>query len=166
MVHGIDPLIRYVIQLEQPIDYYNDLLLLCIKMRKMFQLIDNDKIVVINDINYNINSKYNYVGICHSTFTSRRFDENGLVKLDNNCKAMLYSKYFKFSRANNHNDDEIMSLINENNNIDEIIAVEKDLTNIPLSESENNIIAEVNKYLTENNFRIKNQGIQFLEIHY
>lgn len=53
MVHGTTYSVRYIIELNNEIDYYNDLLPICIENRKMFQIIRQHKktVLIIFDTN-------------------------------------------------------------------------------------------------------------------
>ena len=49
MVHGIDLGVRYIIKLNKKIDYYDIFLNICISLRKMISIIDDNKIIILNN---------------------------------------------------------------------------------------------------------------------
>jgi hypothetical protein len=74
MVHGIDLGVRYIIKLNKKIDYYDIFLNICISLRKMISIIDNNKIIILNN-----------------NLLEERFKELPLV--EEYCKNIGISKY-------------------------------------------------------------------------
>ena len=48
MVHGINLGVRYIIKLNKKVDYYDIFLNICISLRKMISIIDDDKIIILH----------------------------------------------------------------------------------------------------------------------
>jgi hypothetical protein len=117
MVHGINRNIRYLIHLKNQIDLYDDFLPICIAERKMFEILDNKTIVVLN--HSDLYKRY-YSNEIAKTFESKLektyYGKKTKAELEEealNLKyhyALLYSSELKIINKNNYDTTKIYTL--------------------------------------------------------
>ena len=118
MVHGTTYTVRYLLKLKNPIDYYDDLLPICMANRKMFELLDDKTIVVLGEKDlgkrfdnnplarqfYEAISNIEYSG--SKTKEEREFDDKNRKYFH----ALIYSSELKIINKSNYDTTKIYSL--------------------------------------------------------
>lgn len=187
MVHGTTYTIRYLLRLKNPIDYYDDLLPICIANRKMFKLLDDRTIIIFdekdlgkrfdnkplsieyakainNELDEDINNKKYFHAYVYSSeikiVNNTNYDTTKIyTKEEFNVMKLRHKEIDKLFWANNNlTDEDLKQLEQELRDISnilryapifdhitgpEISEIERQLTNIELTDEEKKIIERV-----------------------
>ncbi len=169
MVHGYNIGVRYVLKLNKKIDYFDDILPLCTRVRKMIDLTNDDYKIII--FNQNILEKRFDSKLAKEYPEFTRVIFNHLYCYEGECSntiflhAFLYSKMLKFFKKDEskielpaglekiYNDDKYFNLIKE---------TELALSKCELTEEELKLIE-----IVKNNFPnlIESEGFEFVAIY-
>jgi len=187
MVHGINLGVRYIIKLNKKIDYYDIFLNICILLRKMISIVDDNKIIILN--NNILEERFRKLSLVNEYCKNVELSEYSL-RGDTDLKwvdVYKYSSQIKFSKNDvikseeeineykqkceneildgTKNDMteliELNEIIHHENYYNCIKDLEQQITNIELSEDEIKLIHSI-KELPLLNGLIEDEGFELM----
>jgi len=153
MVHGTNFGIHYIIQLNKEIDVYNDLLPICSDIRFMLDKLPNQRLCVLSYHILNerfMNTQY-YIDLLSSLNFINYFDyTRGNIRREDYKEKFLYLDVFNYSRKFKSISkdkwiiNDLSKLLNDDPEYyEKIVALEKNFTNIELTEDEKRMIDKI-----------------------
>lgn len=187
MVHGINLGIRYIIKLNKKIDYYDIFLNICILLRKMISIIDDNKIIILNNnileerfrklslVNeycknvelseYSLRGDTDLKWVDVYKYSSQiKFSKNDIIKSEekiNEYKQKCENEILDGTKNDMTELIELNEIIHHENYYNCIKDLEQQITNIELSEDEIKLIHSI-KELPLLNGLIEDEGFELM----
>lgn len=187
MVHGINLGVRYIIKLNKKIDYYDIFLNICILLRKMISIIDDNKIIILNNnileerfrklslVNeycknvelseYSLRGDTDLKWVDVYKYSSQiKFSKNDIIKSEeeiNEYKQKCENEILDGTKNDMTELIELNEIIHHENYYNCIKDLEQQITNIELSENEIKLINSI-KELSLLNGLIEDEGFELM----
>lgn len=187
MVHGINLGVRYIIKLNKKIDYYDIFLNICILLRKMISIIDDNKIIILNNnileerfrklslVNeycknvelseYSLRDDTDLKWVDVYKYSSQiKFSKNDIIKSEeeiNEYKQKCENEILDGTKNDMTELIELNEIIHHENYYNCIKDLEQQITNIELSENEIKLINSI-KELSLLNGLIEDEGFELM----
>jgi hypothetical protein len=191
MVHGINLGVRYIIKLNKKIDYYDIFLNICILLRKMISIVDDNKIIILD--NHILEKRFRKLSLANEyrknvelyeyslrgdtdlkwvdvyKYSSQiKFSNNVIIKSEeeiNEYKQKYENEILDGTKNDMTNLIELNEIIHHENYYNCIKDLEQQITNIELSEDEIQLINTI-KEIPLLNGLIEDEGFELMSERY
>jgi hypothetical protein len=191
MVHGINLGVRYIIKLNKKIDYYDIFLNICILLRKMISIVDDNKIIILD--NHILEKRFRKLSLANEyrknvelyeyslrgdtdlkwvdvyKYSSQiKFSKNDIIKSEeeiNEYKQKYENEILDGTKNDMTNLIELNEIIHHENYYNCIKDLEQQITNIELSEDEIQLINTI-KEIPLLNGLIEDEGFELMSERY